>query len=210
VSSRSPSSTPKKRLRRSAEEARREILDATEKRLFESGPDGIRLQQIAADVGISHPAILHHFGNREGLIEAVVNRAFSNLEADLIQSIAQAQPGRDEAVFAAIEQTFTVLVTHGHGRVLSWLLLSGHAPDTSGSQLRQLAQVVHAKRSAVRTDVEIPFEDTLFRLVVVVLSIIGESVAGTTMRRSVGIEDDDAPRRFRSWLARLVVPPELL
>ena len=52
---------PKKRVRRTKEEAQRVILDAAEERLANGGPEALRLQDIAADVGISHPAILHHF-----------------------------------------------------------------------------------------------------------------------------------------------------
>lgn len=205
-----PPQAPKKRLRRSAEETRAEILDAAERRLLELGPDGIRLQQIAADVGISHPAVLHHFGNREGLIGAVVTRAFTSLEADLIRSVAAAQPGGDTAIMAAIEQTFQLLVTRGHGRVLSWLLLSGHSPDTSQSQLRVLAEVVHQKRLAATPKADVAFDDTLFRLLLVTLAFIGDSVAGTTMRKIAGMDDRKDSERFRSWLARLLVPPELL
>jgi AcrR family transcriptional regulator len=200
---------PAKRVRRSAEEARKEILDAAERRLSELGPDGIRLQQIAADVGISHPAVLHHFGSRESLIGAVVRRAFSNLQSDLIQSIAQAQPGGEAPMISAIQRAFGVLVTKGHGRVLSWLLLSGHAPDTSASQMRRLIEVAHQKRVEVRGE-PIPFEDTLFRVMLVTLSMIGESVAGPTFRGTGGMEDLEAAERFRGWLARLLAPPELM
>jgi len=201
---------PPKRARRNADETRAEILDAAERRLLEQGPDGLRLQQIAADVGISHPAVLHHFGNREGLIEAVVTRAFSNLEAELISSIAAAQPtAEDTAFLSAIEQTFQVLVTRGHGRVLSWLLLSGHSPDTSHSRLRVLAEVVHEKRVAAVRGAELSFEDTLFRLLLVTLGVIGESVAGPTMRKIAGMDDGEGSARFRVWFAKLLVPPEL-
>ncbi|MDO9127858.1 MAG: helix-turn-helix domain-containing protein, partial [Parvibaculum sp.] len=64
-----------KRVRRTAEEARRLILDAAEERLAKQGPEGLRLQDIARDVGISHPAILHHFESREGLVRALIARA---------------------------------------------------------------------------------------------------------------------------------------
>jgi len=37
------------------------------------------LQEIAADVGVSHSTILHHFGSREALVEAVVTRALDGL-----------------------------------------------------------------------------------------------------------------------------------
>ena len=60
-----------KRIRRTASEAKSMILDAAEKRLREFGPAGIKLQELAADVGVSHPAILHHFGSRDDLVEAV-------------------------------------------------------------------------------------------------------------------------------------------
>ncbi len=204
-----PASGAPKRTRRNAEDARRSILDAAERRLFELGPDGIRLQQIATDVGISHPAVLHHFGSREGLVEAVVSRAFNSLEADLIRSIAEAQPAGDSAIFDAIEQTFSVLVVKGHGRVLSWLLLSGHALDTRTSKLRALAELVHQKRLLAKPGACIDFEDSMFRVMLVTLSILGESVAGPTLRTSVGIGDDETAVRFRRWLAALLTPPEL-
>lgn len=202
--------TPK-RTRRSAEDARRAILDAAERRLTEHGPDGIRLQQIAADVGISHPAVLHHFRSREGLVEAVVTRAFSSLEADLIRSIAEAPLGGDSALFSAIEQAFSVLVAKGHGRVMSWLLLSGHSLDTGPSQMRALVEIVHQRRVAAQPAGDVDFEDSAFRVMLVTLSFLGESVAGPTLRKSLGIDDADDQNgaRFRGWLVRLLTPPEL-
>ena len=59
----------KARVRRTAEDARAAILDAAERRLGATGPGGIRLQEVAADVGVSHSTVLHHFGSREGLVE---------------------------------------------------------------------------------------------------------------------------------------------
>src|SRR5260221_641713 len=55
---------PLPRKRRTADEARTAMLDAAEQRLVASGPAAIRLQEVAADVGVSHPTVLHHFGNR--------------------------------------------------------------------------------------------------------------------------------------------------
>ena len=81
------------RRRRTAEEARAEILDAAERRLAAAGPAALRLQEVAADVGISHPAVLHHFGSREALVQAVVERAMQNLEDDLVRSFAGATAG---------------------------------------------------------------------------------------------------------------------
>ena len=60
-------------MRRSATQARELILEAAESQLSRFGPDSLRLKQLAADVGMSHPAILHHFGSRDGLVRAVVD-----------------------------------------------------------------------------------------------------------------------------------------
>ena len=68
-----------KRIRRTPEEARALILRAARERLSRTGPEGLRLQDIAADAGISHPSILHHFGNREGLVRALTREAAEEL-----------------------------------------------------------------------------------------------------------------------------------
>src|SRR5579872_810328 len=71
--------------RRTAAETRGAILEAAERRLLDGGPEAIRLQEIAADAGISHPAILHHFGSREGLVQAMVLRGVARLQAQFLE-----------------------------------------------------------------------------------------------------------------------------
>src|ERR1700730_12948685 len=73
------------RRRRSSAETRTAILEAAERRLLGGGPEAIRLQEIAADAGISHPAILHHFGSREGLVEAMVPRGIGKLQTQFLE-----------------------------------------------------------------------------------------------------------------------------
>src|SRR5580693_3024846 len=78
------------RRRRTAEQARSAILDAAERRLVADGPGAIRLQEVAKDVGVSHPTVLHHFGSREGLVEAVVARALDSLHGGLLAAVQTA------------------------------------------------------------------------------------------------------------------------
>src|SRR5262245_9767780 len=105
-----------RRRRRSAEEARRVILDAAERRLVKSGPAAIRLQAVAADIGVSHPALLHHFGSRAALVRAVIERATQKLEEDLIRALAQV-PGRPLDRAAFFERVFETLSSAGHARL---------------------------------------------------------------------------------------------
>lgn len=196
-----------KRQRRSADEARREILDAAERRLAEHGPDGIRLQQVAADVGLSHPAILHHFGSREGLIRAVTQRAMESLEQDLIRAIETTSSEDEPAVLEIVERAYRVLVDKGHARVLAWLLLSGHEPEARAARIRTVAEVAHRRRIEAGIARPGDFEDTVFRTLLVALVLFGEGVAGPAMRASAGLDAKTSPARFRQWLARLVTEP---
>ena len=76
-----------KRLRRTPEEARQLILDTAQVLIARNGPEGLRLQDIAAAAGISHPLILHHFGSRAGLVRALARRATAELRDRLITAI---------------------------------------------------------------------------------------------------------------------------
>jgi AcrR family transcriptional regulator len=193
----------RKRSRRSAEEARRLILEAAERHLAEAGPDGIRLQQIAAEVGVSHPAILHHFGSREELLREVVNGALARLEGELLRALTHAGEQDELALADMIERASGVLETQGHGRVVAWLLLSGRAVEPSTTRLRTIAQAAHARRTPGPGAPD--FEDTVFRTLLVALALFGEAVAGKQMRRSAGLENDSgAERRFHAWLARFL------
>ena len=63
--------------RRSVDDARREILDAAESLLARGGPDAVRVQVVAGEVGVSDAAVhyhfhSHHFHSRDGLQGAVV------------------------------------------------------------------------------------------------------------------------------------------
>ena len=193
----SHSDAPRKR--RTAEQARGAILDAAERRLVAAGPGAIRLQEVAADVGVSHPTVLHHFGSREGLVEAVVERALDSLHVALVAAV-RASPESPDQVGAMLEAVFDGLVSGGHGRAFLWLALSGYVPTGKDLRVRTVAEVVHELRrqkcrlAGRRTP---PFEDTYFTVLLPALALLSLSVIGHD-------EDPREPARFRAWLARLI------
>src|SRR6516165_9764680 len=77
-----------KRQRRTPEEARRLILQTAQELIASTGPEGLRLQDIAAAAGISHPLILHHFGSRERLVRALTRQAAAELRDKLVTAMA--------------------------------------------------------------------------------------------------------------------------
>lgn len=199
-----------KRVRRTAEEARRVILDAAEKRLEVAGIAGIRLQEVAADVGVSHPAILHHFGSREGLVDAVVKRAVGRLRGEFLD-VLTSEPGRVQ-LHELIERVAEVLGRRGHAKLLAWLVLSTHDTKTAiftpeDFTLGKIGESVAALRGqAAGCDEDDVREDSVFVVLLVAVAIFGESIAGHIMRQSAGIDDEGgAAKRFRSWFAALLL-----
>jgi AcrR family transcriptional regulator len=196
-----PAQEPRKR--RTAEGARTAILDAAERRLVASGPAAIRLQEVAADVGVSHPTVLHHFGSREALVEAVVRRALDSLHAQMLSTV-RAQPGTTDQVASLLDAVFEALADGGHGRTFMWLALSGYAP-AEDLRIRSLAEAVHTIRRERRRGKKRPasFEDTYFTVLLPALALLSLSVIGAEGGKK-GDSDPLGPRRFRRWLARLI------
>lgn len=79
----SPSISDGRRLRnqRQREDARRAILDATEFVLVEAGPDGLSMRSVASRCGYAAPTIYHYFGDKPGLIDALLEERFSRMLA---------------------------------------------------------------------------------------------------------------------------------
>ena len=203
-------SSKPKRVRRTAEEARRVILDAAEKRLEVAGIAGIRLQEVAADVGVSHPAILHHFGSREGLVDAVVKRAVGRLRGEFLE-VLTSELDRVQ-LHELIERVAEVLGRRGHAKLLAWLVLSTQEAKTpiftpEDFTLGKIGESVAALRAqAAGCDEDSVREDSVFIVLLVAVAIFGESIAGHIMRQSAGIDDEGgAAKRFRSWFAALLL-----
>ncbi|MDO8288126.1 MAG: TetR/AcrR family transcriptional regulator [Parvibaculum sp.] len=198
-----------KRVRRSAEEARRLILDAAEERLATQGPEGIRLQDIARDVGISHPAILHHFESREGLVAALIARTSDGLR-DKILAALKSKHGSDDPLNAneIITNVFEALSDKGTARLLSWMLLTGRARErsSSGALVTEIAAELHNQRveGAAAHGRPMPDrEDTLFIAMLTASAAFGDAIIGRELATDAGL-DQAGIARFRAWFAKLL------
>jgi AcrR family transcriptional regulator len=193
------------RRRRTSDEARAAILDAAERRLVTSGPAGIRLQEVAADVGVSHPTVLHHFGSREALVKEVCIRRFAALRADLVRAMAKSTGGA-EAIEELLDSVSKAVRAHGHARTVLWLALEGLLKH--GDDERDLVVLGHAAqelRTRKRNGRVAPMEDTLHALALCTLALLAEAVVGPFILGDLGLGNDEkAGARFRAWLARLL------
>lgn len=202
---RSSAATPRRRL--PAEEARERILSAAEAKLADVGPEGLRLTELAADLGISHPAILHHFGSREELVQAVVARAITRFN----DRLAEALSTRTEKPGALLEMIAEFFAAQGNARLMGWLVLSGRTSKSHGrsrsrsSPMKRVLELAHAQRVQASPRKHIDYEDTKFLSQLSALALLGDAIFGDLFRTACG----DAPgpesaRDFRKRLATLI------
>src|SRR5260370_34367452 len=133
-----------KRLRRTPQAAKVAILEAAERRLRVEGPEGVRIQRIAADLGITAAAIHYHFGTREALMEALLRRIGRRLVDDIVATIESWAP--DQIDVAALGRLFQrAYADERAARLALWLSLAGWRPKGSG-MLQSLGKRVHRAR----------------------------------------------------------------
>lgn len=191
------------RVRRTAAASRDAILDAAERRLVEGGPQGLRLTEVAADVGIAHPTVLHHFGSREKLIDAVLERRIAAMNELVLRFVAigPSDPSRVRELFEGLAIAFGPL---GHARTIAYLALSGHAaPGLEG--VRPLAEAVEEARRAAGARAPDDPRDTYFTVLLVAFALFGDALVGPLFR---GLPEKApagaSPEAFRAWLADLL------
>jgi len=194
---------PARRVRRTPEKAKRLILETARALVARTGPQGLRLQDIAAEAGISHPLILHHFGSRAGLVRALTREAASELRDRLVASMTQPEYSIGEQ----LDEVFDAF-RGGLAQRLAWLLVED--PDGGAANtaliLREIADTLHARRvAAAAPGATIARSDTEWLIHLVATVAFGEAIYGGQLRRSAGIEGgEESARQFRAWFAALI------
>ena len=92
------------------------ILDIAEQEIASNGVDGLRLKDIASQVGIQLPSLYAHFAGRKELLQALAERMITDVEK--IYSSLHGLPPR-EALLASADRTIDFFVERpGFARLL--------------------------------------------------------------------------------------------
>jgi AcrR family transcriptional regulator len=130
-----PGPTPAERRRvQQREEARRAILEATEVLLVEDGYEAFSMRRLASRCGYTAPTIYHHFGDKQGLLDAVLEGGLRQLLGRLRSAGGCSDPA--ETVRAMLAE----FARFGMEHPIQHRLLSMHRPD--GSSLPPVAEEI--------------------------------------------------------------------
>lgn len=194
-----------KRIRRSPEASKLAILAAAERRLIEDGPDGVRVQRIAADLGMTDAAVHYHFGNREALVDSLMRFSAKRLVDDIGAAMETWDADRLDLhqLGAVFRKTYT---ERGVARlVLS--VLAGRKPRGAG-MLRRLVVAVHEARECrakARGQKPPPLADTQFIVVLLSGTHLLMPIAGEALLLSADAAADKAgTQQYLDWVAALL------
>jgi AcrR family transcriptional regulator len=105
---------------------REQLLDAADRVICRSGP-GVSMDEIAAEAGITKPILYRHFGDKDGLFEALAQRYVDQLMGELD---AGPSPGDARARLAARIDAYLGYVERNPERY-RFLLGAAEQPATS-------------------------------------------------------------------------------
>jgi TetR/AcrR family transcriptional regulator, repressor for neighboring sulfatase len=193
---------PGPRTRRSASEARERILEAAQRELLRVGPEALRLTDLARQLQVSHPAILHHFGSREGLVAAVVRHSMQALTQQLMAAFQVPSVQSIDRV-ELIELVARVCGDGGLARLLAFLLLQDRdRPSGSQLALKPLVDTAHELRQ--RYGHPASYEDTRFEIQLIAVVLLGDAIFGEAVRGSTGAREAGDALDFRRRLTLLL------
>ena len=139
----SPRTKPVRR-RRSSSDARAEALAAARKLLIEKGPSGVTLMAVAAEVGVTHANLLHHFGSAAGLQGALMTKMAGDLAEALSEAVSPMRQN-ESSMEELVGMAFRAFDEGGAGRLAAWMALN----DETG-KLAPVEPVVRDLAEAMR------------------------------------------------------------
>jgi AcrR family transcriptional regulator len=119
------------------------VLAAAAEVIARDGVDKLSLRSLAVELGVSHTAPRHHFGDREGVFTALATQGYELLAGALEDAAAKGD-------FAAVGVAYVVFaVNHpGHFAVMHRRdLVDGSNPDLRRAQARTAAQLKAGART---------------------------------------------------------------
>jgi len=137
---------PPRRIRRTPEQARAEILVAAERAFERAGPDEVGIREVAARARVSHALVTHYFGTYEELVRAVLARRREAAVARLVGAL----PG--DAGASVLDLALDFLLDPTRRRLRAWLDARTSAPVKQarrGIVASVAAAHVNAERAAL-------------------------------------------------------------
>ena len=137
------------------------------------------LSAVAADIGVTHANLIHHFGSAAGLQSALAASITDRVVAGIEESVVRAR-ARETDPIEIVDRTFDAFGKEGAGALAAWMILSGNR-DALNPVLDAIHELVDHLRAG-HEDRPVP-EMTLW----LVLVAMGDALLGREMAEALGL-----------------------
>src|ERR1700743_1486099 len=117
-------SKPVRRIRRDADDMRKEALAAARELIMSGSDTALTMRAVADRAGVTYPNLSHHFGSAAGLHVAIAEDLVRELLAGL-QTVDVEMNNLEHDYRAVVDRVFCLFSKNGLGRVLGCLGRSG-------------------------------------------------------------------------------------
>ena len=197
-----PTARGKSRRRRSPEEARAQALACARRLLIARGPTHLSLNAVAREIGVTHGALIHHFGSAAELQSALMGGMVRDLTTALQAAVMRVRAD-DAAPRTLVDIVFDAFDEGGAGPLAAWIALWNHyehlepVREAVGELIAALDQTVRA--AGADSPRHVPSA-----LLLLTLCAFGDAMIGGPLRVMLGRDSDTARRIVASLLPALI------
>lgn len=194
--------------RRTPEEAKALILDAVIEEISRVGVQGLRIKEVAKRAGLSHPLLLHYFGNKAGLLDQAIERELSRVGTELVELLQVAITNSESGDVRQLRPHDLIRVVRPamqrNARLFGWLLLEGRFSEVAAPQVRRVAQVLHQLQLTDRPWTT--FEHALHGLTMGAAALIVDALDPDliSIARTEAAGDSGASDEYLEWVGDVI------
>lgn len=170
------------------------ILDAAEGRIRRHGMAGLKLMAIAEAAGITHPLILHHFGSKNGLVDAIATRHAARIR-DMLLGLIQEDPDGPPQIGLMMQRMQSILEDDGIIELAFWGLRE--RPEIMQPVLNEImnavmtAAIARRRRRLPDADLAEITAEIQGTLLTISMMLWGQALVGRYVNPAISLSPDD-------------------
>jgi AcrR family transcriptional regulator len=165
----------------------------------------VTLSAVAAEIGVTHANLIHHFGSAAGLQSALMGSMVSDLTKALDVAIARLRTD-EGAPLELVNAVFDAFSEGGAGRLAAWIVLSGDLSHLEPVRAAVL-DLVEAIRDKLGDHDGLARDRISSAVLFIALSAFGEALIGPPLRDMLNRPEDASRKVVAGLLPHFLTQP---
>lgn len=165
-------------------ERRGALVEATIRLIGREGMRGFRYRSVAAEAGVAHPLIAHHFGSLDALLDAAMDRSLEVSTTELVFASSDSGPeGFARDFLSGVARLSDLLIFQYH------VMVEGRG-ESAERRLQHIHEIYRSSIADALTNIGCPPTEGLVELVYATLEgvVFHELMSAGTRRNELALE----------------------